>query len=109
MIARVQSLRRLGFPLDLRRPVRDLTTAERQIVEIARVLAFDPSVLILDEPTSALGRGDVQRLGEILRGSRAANTGVVFISHRLREVLNLADRITIMKDGKVVETVVNQG
>lgn len=102
-------LRRLGFPLDLRRPVRDLTTAERQIVEIARVLATDPSVLILDEPTSALGRGDVQRLGEILRGSRAANTGVVFISHRLREVLNLADRITIMKDGKVVETVVNAG
>jgi ribose transport system ATP-binding protein len=102
-------LRRLGFPLDLRRPVRDLSTAERQIVEIGRVLASDPSLLILDEPTSALGRGDVQRLGEILRGSRAANTGVVFISHRLREVLNLADRITIMKDGKVVETVVNAG
>ena len=102
-------LRRLGFPLDLRRPVRDLNTAERQIVEIGRVLATDPSVLIMDEPTSALGRGDVQRLGEILRGSRAANTGVVFISHRLREVLNLADRITIMKDGKVIETVVNAG
>jgi ribose transport system ATP-binding protein len=102
-------LRRLGFPLDLRRPLRDLNTAERQIVEIGRVLASDPSVLILDEPTSALGRGDVQRLGEILRSSRAANTGVVFISHRLGEVLNLADRITIMKDGKVVETVVNAG
>jgi ribose transport system ATP-binding protein len=102
-------LRRLGFPLDLRRPLRDLNTAERQIVEIGRVLASDPSVLILDEPTSALGRGDVQRLGEILRSSRAVNTGVVFISHRLGEVLNLADRITIMKDGKVVETVVNAG
>jgi ribose transport system ATP-binding protein len=102
-------LSRLGFSLDLRRPVRDLSTAERQIVEIGRVLATDPSVLILDEPTSALGRGDVQRLGEILRGLRAANTGIVFISHRLREVLNLADRITIMKDGKVVETVVNAG
>jgi ribose transport system ATP-binding protein len=102
-------LGRLGFPLDLRRPVRDLSTAERQIVEIGRVLATDPSVLILDEPTSALGRGDVQRLGEILRGLRAAATGIVFISHRLREVLNLADRITIMKDGKVVETVVNAG
>jgi ABC-type sugar transport system ATPase subunit/ribose/xylose/arabinose/galactoside ABC-type transport system permease subunit len=100
-------LRRLGFPLDLRRPVRTLSTAERQIVEIGRVLATNPSVLILDEPTSALGRGDVQRLGEILRGLRASDTGIVFISHRLREVLNLADRITIMKDGKVVETVVN--
>jgi ribose transport system ATP-binding protein len=102
-------LGRLGFPLDLRRLVRNLSTAERQIVEIGRVLATDPSVLILDEPTSALGRRDVQRLGEILRGLRAAGTGIVFISHRLREVLNLADRITIMKDGKVVETVVNAG
>jgi ribose transport system ATP-binding protein len=102
-------LRRLGVPVDLRRPVRDLTTAERQIVEIGRVLAADPAVLILDEPTSALGAGEVQRLGEILRGLCAANTGVVFISHRLPEVLNLADRITIMKDGEVVETVVNQG
>jgi ribose transport system ATP-binding protein len=107
---RAQSiLLRLGFLLDLRRPVRDLSTAERQIVEIGRVLATDPSVLILDEPTSALGRGEVQRLGEILHGLRAAYTGIVFISHRLREVLNLADRITIMKDGKVVETVVNEG
>ncbi len=102
-------LQRLGFPIDLRRQVRDLNTAERQIVEIARVLAANPSVLILDEPTSALGSGDVQRLGEILRGLRADNTGVVFISHRLPEVLSLADRITIMKDGKVVETVVNTG
>ncbi len=102
-------LRRLGVLIDLRRPVRDLTTAERQIVEIARVLAADPSVLILDEPTSALGAGEVQRLGEILRGLCAANTGVVFISHRLPEVLKLAGRITIMKDGEVVETVVNKG
>jgi ribose transport system ATP-binding protein len=102
-------LRRLGMPLDLRRPVRDLTTAERQIVEIGRVLAADPSVLILDEPTSSLGTGEVQRLGAILRGLCAVNTGVVFISHRLPEVLSLADRITIMKDGEVVDTVVNEG
>jgi ribose transport system ATP-binding protein len=102
-------LRRLGMPLDPRRSVRDLTTAERQIVEIGRVLAADPSVLILDEPTSSLGTGEVQRLGEILQGLCAANTGVVFISHRLPEVLSLADRVTVLKDGEVVETVVNQG
>ncbi len=102
-------LRRLGVSLDLRAPVRNLTIAERQIVEIGRVLAFNPQVLILDEPTSSLAKGDVLVLGEILRGLRAANTGVVFISHRLPEVLSLANRITIMKDGEVVETVVNKG
>jgi ribose transport system ATP-binding protein len=102
-------LRRLGFGIDLRRLVRDLASAERQMVEISRVLTTDPAVLILDEPTSALGAGEVKRLGEILRGLSAANTGIVFISHRLPEVLDLADRITILKDGELVETVANKG
>jgi ribose transport system ATP-binding protein len=102
-------LQRLGFGIDLRRPLRDLASAERQIVEISRVLATDPAVLILDEPTSALGTAEVKRLAEILRGLCAANTGVVFISHRLPEVLDLASRITILKDGELVETVMNNG
>jgi len=102
-------LQRLGFRIDLRQPLRNLASAERQIVEISRVLATDPAVLILDEPTSALGAGEVKRLAEILRGLAAANTGIVFISHRLPEVLDLADRITILKDGELVETVLNNG
>jgi ribose transport system ATP-binding protein len=102
-------LQRLGFGIDLRRSLKELGSAERQIVEISRVLATDPAVLILDEPTSALGAGEVERLGEILRGLSADNTGIVFISHRLPEVLGLAGRITVLKDGEVVETVVNNG
>jgi ABC-type sugar transport system ATPase subunit len=61
-------LQRLGLEIDLRRTVRELTTAERQIVEIARALTANPAVLILDEPTSALDRSEVERLGGILRG-----------------------------------------
>jgi ribose transport system ATP-binding protein len=101
-------LHRLGLPADLRRPVRELSSAERQIVEIARALTADPAVLILDEPTSSLDPGEVKRLAGILSNLRTAGRGVVFISHRLPEVLEFADRITIMKDGEIVGTVINQ-
>jgi ribose transport system ATP-binding protein len=86
-----------------------LTSAERQIVEIARALTADPAVLILDEPTSALDPGEVERLGGILRSLQKGGTGIVFISHRLPEVLEFANRITVMKDGQIVTTVLNQG
>jgi ribose transport system ATP-binding protein len=102
-------LNRLGLEIDLRRTARELTSAERQIVEIARALTADPGVLILDEPTSALDPGEVERLGGILRSLQKTGTGIVFISHRLPEVLEFADRITVMKDGQIVTTVLNQG
>src|ERR1700746_1239618 len=95
-------LQRLGLEIDLRRTARELTTAERQIVEIARALTANPAVLILDEPTSALDPSEVERLGGILRGLQKTGTGIVFISHRLPEVLELANRITVMKDGEIV-------
>lgn len=101
-------MRRLGLSIDLRRPGRELATSQRQIVEIARALTGDPAVLILDEPTSSLDPGEVKRLGEILGSLRAVGTGIVFISHRLPEVLEFADRITIMKDGEIVGTVINK-
>ncbi|MDQ0475174.1 ATP-binding cassette domain-containing protein [Labrys wisconsinensis] len=98
-------LDRLGFPLDLARPLRELTVAERQIVEIARALTTDPAVLILDEPTSALDAAEIQHLFAIVRQLAAAGTAVIFISHRLPEVFAIADRITVLKDGEVVGTV----
>jgi len=101
-------LQRLGLKIDLHRLIRELSTAERQIVEIARALTTNPAVLILDEPTSALDRNEVERLFGILRGLRETGTGIVFISHRLPEVLEISDRITVMKDGEIVETVTNQ-
>jgi ribose transport system ATP-binding protein len=102
-------LGRLGVDLDLRRKVRELSVSERQIVEIARALTAEPAVLILDEPTSSLDPAEIERLIGILRGLRATGAGIVFISHRLTEVLRLTDRITVMKDGGIVSTIKNNG
>src|SRR5580704_2365302 len=102
-------LQGLGIQIDLRRRVGELTVGERQIVEIARALTADPAVLILDEPTSSLDPAEAEQLGKILAGLRAAGTGIVFISHRLPEVLEFADRITVMKDGEIVATLENNG
>jgi ribose transport system ATP-binding protein len=94
-------LRPLG-EIDVRRPVRDLSVAERQVVEIARALSAGARVLILDEPTSALAPPEVARLFAILRDLKSVGTSIVFISHRLPEVFTIADRITVMKDGEIV-------
>jgi len=102
-------LQRLGIQIDLRRKVADLSVGERQIVEIARALTAAPAVLILDEPTSSLDPAESEQLGKILAGLRTAGTGIVFISHRLPEVLEFADRITVMKDGEIVSTLENRG
>ncbi len=102
-------LARLGLDLDLRRRVAELTQAERQLVEIARALATDAQTLILDEPTSSLTPREVGRLFAILRDLRAEGRSVVFISHRLPEVLEITDRVTVMKDGKVVATLPTAG
>ncbi|HMN86869.1 MAG TPA: ATP-binding cassette domain-containing protein, partial [Bauldia sp.] len=98
-------LARLGEAMDVRTPVRDLSIAERQLVEIARALTTEARVLILDEPTSALTPPDVERLFAILSDLRAAGTSIVFISHRLPEVFAIADRISVMKDGELVGSV----
>jgi ribose transport system ATP-binding protein len=105
---RLQSARllaMLGESLDLRRPVRELAVAERQVVEIARALSIEARVLILDEPTSALTPAEVERLFAILRELRRSGASIIFISHRLPEIFAIADRITVMKDGEIVRTV----
>jgi ABC-type sugar transport system ATPase subunit len=81
-----------------------LSVAEQQIVEIVKALSLNPSILILDEPTSALTLKETERLFTILRGLRDSGLGVIFITHRLKEIFQLCDRVTVMRDGKVVET-----
>jgi len=98
-------LDRLGVNVPLRRDVRELGVAERQLVEIARALTTDPAVLILDEPTSALDAAEIERLFAIVRDVKREGTSVIFISHRLPEVFAIADRITVLRDGEVVGTV----
>ncbi|MCA1646335.1 MAG: sugar ABC transporter ATP-binding protein [Chloroflexi bacterium] len=95
-------LRRMRLDVDPRRPVAMLSLASRQIVEIARALAREPAVLLLDEPTSALSAEQVQVLFGILRGMRDAGRCIVFVSHRLQEVFSLADRLLVLRDGRDV-------
>lgn len=97
-------LERLQVPLAPDRRLRDLTVAERQAVEIARALAQRARVLILDEPTSALSEPEVKALLDVIRSLRRDGVTLVFISHRLEEVLALADRVTVLRDGRHVAT-----
>src|SRR4029078_3244015 len=80
--------------------VRRLTLAERQVVEIAKALARSPSVLILDEATSALPPGETEWLLQLARELSGAGMLVIFISHRLAEVRQVADRVTVFRNGK---------
>ena len=88
--------------LDSDRPVRGLSIADQQIVEIAKALSFDARVLIMDEPTAALSGPEVERLFAVVRTLREHGAAVLFISHRLDEVFALCDTVTVMRDGAVV-------
>jgi len=95
-------LDRLGVRLDAERPVRGLSIADQQIVEIAKALSFDARVLIMDEPTAALSGPEVERLFGVVRTLQQRGAAVLFISHRLEEVFAIGDTITVMRDGAVV-------
>ena len=95
-------LDRLGVRLSAERPVRGLSIADQQIVEIAKALSFEARVLIMDEPTAALSGPEVERLFGVVRSLRDRGSAVLFISHRLEEVFALCQTLTVMRDGAVV-------
>jgi simple sugar transport system ATP-binding protein len=97
-------LKRLDFGLDLDAILSDLSVAERQIVAIARGLAAQARLIFMDEPTSSLTRAEVDRLLAIVSRLKADGIAVVFVSHRLDEVVEIAERVTVMRDGKKVGT-----
>jgi len=98
-------LTRLGMGyLDPRAPVGRLSLAQQQLVDIAKALSIHAEVLILDEPNSALTHEETEALFHILRDLRDQGVAIIYISHRLEEVLRLADRITVMRDGRNVDT-----
>ena len=94
----------LGVALDVTQPMRGLSIADQQMVEIARALASDARVIIMDEPTAPLTPREVATLFDIARKLRAEGRSIVFISHRLAEVRELCDRVTIFRDGRKVAT-----
>jgi ribose transport system ATP-binding protein len=98
-------LEQVGLDRESRQPVRELGMAERQLVEIAKALSIKVKVLLLDEPTSALSDREAGRLFDIIKQLRSPGVGVVYVSHRLPEVLAIADRITVLRDGRLINTV----
>jgi ABC-type sugar transport system ATPase subunit len=95
-------LDRLNFSADLDQPVQSLSFAERQLVAIARALRLKCRIFILDEPTAALEDREIERLFAVIERMKSQGTAIVYISHRLEEIRQLADRCTIFRDGKLV-------
>ena len=97
-------LERLGISLDPDARVGGLRVGEQQLVEIAKALSLNARVLIMDEPTSALSPAECERLFRVIRQLAASGVAIVYISHRLDEVMQLADRVSVLRDGKHVLT-----
>lgn len=93
------ALARVGFDLDVRRPVASFSVAEQQAVELAKALHKDARVLLLDEPTSTLPAPDVQKLFAVLRRVAAEGVTLLYISHRMDELYSLCDSVTVLRDG----------
>ena len=100
-----QTLADMQVQLDCRKPVGRLSFAQQQLVEIAKAMSFNPSVLMLDEPTSALARHETQNLFELVRQLASTGVAIIYISHRLQELREIVDRATVLRDGAHVGTV----
>ena len=97
-------LEQLGCDIDLRQPARELSVAKRQMVAMARALSLDCRLLIMDEPTASLSAHEIEVLLDLVRRLRKRGISILYVSHRLEEVFELADRVTVLRDGQHVET-----
>lgn len=95
----------MHLDLDPRTRVSELTVAKQQMVEIAKALSYNSEVLIMDEPTSALSEAEIQELFRIIRRLRDKDVGIIYISHRMEELKQISDRVTVMRDGRYIDTV----
>ena len=95
---------RLGITLPLRVPTAQLSVAQQQLVEIGKVLSRNARIIVMDEPSAALTDREIDRLFTIIRALKSQGAGIVYISHRMEELPKIADRITVLRDGGIVET-----
>jgi inositol transport system ATP-binding protein len=93
---------RLDIGIDPEAEVRDLSIANRQMVEIAKAVSYDSDVLIMDEPTSALTEREVEHLFKIIRTLKAQGTGIVYITHKMNELFEIADEVSVFRDGRFI-------
>lgn len=103
-IAREQ-LKRVKMDISPKRTVASLTVAQKQCVEIAKCLSHNAKIIVLDEPTSSLSEKEVRTLFELIRSLKASGVSIVYISHRMEEIFEIGDRITVFRDGKMIDTV----
>jgi len=101
-------LHELDADFDSGVPVKELSIAQQQLVEIAKALLNDFNVLILDEPTSSLTKREIKKLFEIMRNLKQKGKAIIFVSHRLEEVFEISDRITVYRDGKYIDTLIGE-
>ena len=99
----------LGIHLDLKRPVSMMTPAQKKCVEIVRAMMSDCKLLILDEPTASLSDKETNLLFSIVRNLKAKGTSVLYVTHRLEEIMELTDRVTVLRNGTLVSTVDTAG
>jgi ribose transport system ATP-binding protein len=97
-------LQRMLVDINPKKIVGDLTVHEKQIIEIAKAIYKDAKILVMDEPTAALGEKDTVSLFNIIRSLKLQDVGVIYISHRLKEVFEITDRVTVLRDGKYIGT-----
>ncbi|MER5859158.1 sugar ABC transporter ATP-binding protein [Streptomyces sp900105245] len=99
-----ETLRGLGIRVDVRRPLRELGVGAQQMVALARAVAIDARVVIMDEPTSSLEPREVRTLFEVIRTLRERGVAVVYVSHRMDELYEICDAVTVLRDGRVAHT-----
>src|SRR5689334_20810913 len=97
-------LAELGVALDVRSPARGLTLAAQQSVEIAKAISLNVRVLIMDEPTASLSAHEVAQLFKLVRDLRSQGVAILFVSHRIEEVFEIADKVTVFRDGRRIST-----
>jgi ribose transport system ATP-binding protein len=97
-------LDRLGVRLDVRTPITQLSVAQQQMVEIAKAISYRAKIIVMDEPSATLTEHELARLFELIRALQAEGVSIIYISHRLEEIFEIADRVTVLRDGRWIGT-----
>ena len=98
------TLAQMGLDMDLDARMGDVSLGQQQLVAIARAITFNAKILIMDEPTAALSSGEVEMLYDIVKRLKAKGLGIIYISHKFDEIFAIADRVTVLRDGHLIET-----
>lgn len=101
-------LDRLDIHININKPVRSFNTSIQRIIQISQALVYNPKILIFDEPTTALGEEERVRLLQVIKDLRSSGIGIIFISHNIEEIVEIADRVTVFKDGLKVGTLAKE-